>query len=65
MKLVQDWRQAPRWASMWAMTGAGAIQATWLGIPADMKASIPSDLVMWITIILMVLGSVGRLIDQK
>ena len=64
MKLIPDWKSAPRWFSTQAMALAGIVQAAWLGIPDDMKASVPQEWVAALTGALMVLGIVGRLVDQ-
>lgn len=64
MTLVDDAKQAWRWVSMWCMTIAGAIQASWLFIPADMKASIPPDVVQGVTLALLAFGVAGRLVRQ-
>lgn len=64
LELVDDAKQAWRWVSMWCMTGAGAIQASWLFIPEDMKASIPPNIVQGVTLALLALGVAGRLIQQ-
>lgn len=64
IKLIEDWRNARRWFSVNAMLLAAAIQGAWLQIPEDMKASIPPQLVQYVTIALLVFGVVGRLIKQ-
>ena len=64
MTLVDDAKQAWRWVSMWCMTAAGAIQASWLFIPEDMKASIPPNIVQAATLALLALGVAGRLVRQ-
>lgn len=63
-ELVEDWRKAWRWFSVNAMIAAAAIQGTWLQIPDDMKAHIPSQLISGATIALLVLGVIGRLVKQ-
>jgi hypothetical protein len=65
MKLVDDAKQAWRWFSVQAMVLAGAIQGAWVFIPEDMKASIPPTVVQWVTIVLLVFGVAGRIVDQK
>lgn len=64
MKLVSNWREAPRWVSMKCMAAAVAIQSMWGLIPPDMKASIPPAGVTALTVALLVLGVIGRLVDQ-
>lgn len=65
MKLVADWKRAWKWLSVQAMVVAGSIQGAWIFIPEDMKVSIPSGVVQGCTLVLLVLGVVGRLVDQK
>lgn len=62
--LVDNARSAYRWFSVQAMIVAGAIQAAWMVLPEDMRASIPPGIVQGATIVLLVLGVVGRLVDQ-
>lgn len=65
MKLIPDWKQAPRWFSTQSMALAGIVQAAWLGVPDEMKASVPQEWVAGLTGVLMVLGIIGRLVDQN
>jgi hypothetical protein len=64
-KLVPDWRQAWRWFSVQSMALAGAVQATWVMIPEDMREAVPGAWVAGITAGILVLGVIGRLIDQS
>lgn len=64
MKLVPGARRAWRWFSMQAMVASVALQGAWLALPADMKAAVPDRIVMIATIALLVMGVVGRLVDQ-
>lgn len=63
-RLIPNWRRAHRMLSVQAMTLAGAIQATWPLIPEDMKATLPPALVHWVSVALLVVGILGRLVDQ-
>ena len=36
----------------------------WLAMPEDLKSSIPSDMIQWVTFTLLILGTAGRLIKQ-
>jgi len=65
MKFVDDAKQAWRWFSVQAMALAAAIQGAWVFIPEDMKASIPQNIVQWVTIALLVFGVAGRVVDQR
>ena len=64
MRLVDDARRAWRWFSVQAFVLAGAIQLTWAELPADLKATIPPDWVMYTTAAICALGVVGRLVAQ-
>ena len=64
MKLVSNWRDAPRWLSVRAMAVAGALQGAWIAVPEDLKARAPADLVDVLTLAILALGIVGRLVDQ-
>jgi len=64
MKLISDWRQAWRWFSMQSMALAAAIQAVWLQLPPDMKSSIDPAWVSAATVAVLVLGGIGRVVDQ-
>ncbi|MFM2253804.1 MAG: hypothetical protein RJB68_2141 [Pseudomonadota bacterium] len=64
MRPIPNWRKAYRMLSVQAMAIATALQGAWMGIPEEMKASVPPELVYWITMGLLVFGIVGRLVDQ-
>jgi hypothetical protein len=64
MQAVSNWRECWRMLSVQAMTLAGAIQGAWLFIPEDLKASIPDNVVQWVTLSLLSLGVLGRLVKQ-
>lgn len=63
-ELVHDWRSCRKWVSLHCMTLAASIQGTWLYIPEDLRQSIPSKLVTGVTILLMIVGVIGRFINQ-
>lgn len=65
MKLVDDAKRWWTWLSMQAMIIAGAIQASWLFVPDDMKVSIPANVVQVATLVLLGLGVMGRVVKQK
>ena len=64
-QLVENWRSARKWISLNCMTLAGAVQGAWVYIPADMKSTVPPNLVGGVTIALLVLGVLGRFIQQS
>jgi hypothetical protein len=65
MKLVDDAKQAYRWISMQCMILAGAVQAGWMYLPEDLKASLSPETVKTTTLVLLVLGIAGRLVKQE
>lgn len=65
MKLVKDWRQSWKFYSQQAMVVAGALQGAYMALPANLQARVPSDFVDALTIIVLALGVLGRLVDQK
>lgn len=64
-RLVPDWREAWRWASMHAMGAAIIVQSAWQVLDADMRESLPAGWVRALTVALLVLGIAGRLVDQQ
>lgn len=64
LKLVDDWRNARKWISVNCMALAATIQTTWALIPADMKTSISPDWITRATVALLVLGVIGRVVQQ-
>jgi len=65
MKLIPDWRDAWRWISTWAFIAAGALQSAWVSVSPDMRASIPEGYVSYATMVIVVVGAVGRMVNQK
>ena len=64
MQLVDDWKRSLGWFSQQAFIAAGALQAVWLELPADLKGKVPPDAVHYLTAAILVLGFVGRLVKQ-
>jgi hypothetical protein len=64
MKLITEWKRAYRMVSVQSMALAAAIQGTWPLIPDDMKASIPHNVVHWVSLALLGFGIAGRLVVQ-
>lgn len=65
MKLISNWKEGWKFLSVHCMSLAGAIQATWLLIPEDMKRTLDPKFVAVLTLSLVIFGIVGRFIDQK
>ena len=64
MKLVPDWKEAWTWTSMHAFAGIGAVQGIWRALPDGIVAHLPSWTPLAATLLLVVLGIVGRVRDQ-
>lgn len=64
MKLIPNWRKAYRMLSVQAMAVVAAIQGCWAAFPEDLKTNLPTTLVHWVSLALLVLGIGGRLMDQ-
>lgn len=64
MKLVSNWRAAPKWFSNWAHAVNVAFLATWATIPDKIQDAIPLWLLLAIAILLIALGVFARLVDQ-
>ncbi len=64
MRLVPNARHAWKWISVQAMAVSVAIQAAWMNLPPDMQARIPEAWVDIGTMAVLVLGIIGRLVDQ-
>ena len=64
MKLVDN---AAKWYKMFSVQAQllqGALLTTWLALPAKFQETLPENSVMFLGIILVILGVLGRLVDQ-
>jgi ABC-type uncharacterized transport system permease subunit len=71
MTLIENANNAWKMFSVQAMAIAGslqfldlAIRFSWASIPEEMRSSLPTGWVQCITVVLMVLGIIGRLVQQ-
>lgn len=64
MNLIPNWRRAWRMFSVQAQAAAIAAIAGWQALPDDLRAMVPQSVAVGMAIALLVLGIVGRLIDQ-
>ena len=64
MRIVKNARRCWRWFSMQAMVIAGALQGGWQMLPDDLKSNVPDGLAAVLTMVILVAGIVGRLVDQ-
>lgn len=65
MRLIENARSAWRMFSMQAMGLALVVQAVWVELPADLRDSLDSTTVRYITIGLLIAGVLGRLVKQE
>ncbi len=63
-KLIAGWKKGWRLFSVQAMSLATAIQLSWLMIPEDMRTGIDGRLVTGLAVLILILGIVGRFIQQ-
>jgi hypothetical protein len=63
--LVSDWRDAWKWLSVHAMAAAILVQSAWQVLDDDLRASLPESWVRALSVALLLLGIVGRLVDQQ
>ena len=64
MRLIPNWRQAWLMFSVQVPALNAAFLATWAALPDKFQDALPLPWVLGIAIALLVLGVVGRLIDQ-
>ena len=64
MKLIENAAKAWRMFSVQAMGLALVVQAVWVELPADLRDSLDSTTVRYITIGLLIAGVFGRLVKQ-
>ena len=65
MKLIDNAGKSWRMVSMQAMVAAGAVQLAWESLPPSLLASVPPEIVRYVTLGLLALGIVGRLVKQE
>ena len=64
IRLIKNWKHCLRMYSQVAFISAGALQSAWAVLDAKQKAAIPDEWVTYITIIILVLGFIGRIVYQ-
>ena len=64
-RVVSDWRRAWKWYSVNIPTVNAAMLATWTALPEKFQSAIPIHWLLWMAVVLLIAGVVGRLIDQK
>lgn len=64
VKLIPEARNWWRMFSQWAFIVAGALQGAWMYLDESQRALMPDNAVNVITGAVVVLGFIGRLVDQ-
>jgi len=64
VKLVDDAKQAWKWFSVQAMALTALFLTAWGSMPDDLKAAIPQWVVALVAVAVLILGIVGRLVQQ-
>lgn len=64
MKLIDEWKSAHKMISMWCMAGSGAFLTTWSNLPPEFQALIPHGYMVTASVVLLVLGMIGRVVKQ-
>lgn len=65
MKLAQDWRDAWRWFSIWALSALAALPHVWTQLPYDLRQSLPDEWLPWVASAVAIGGIIGRIVDQN
>lgn len=64
-KLVRNASSAWRWFSMQASSVNAAFLVVWAALPPKFQDSLPVPWVIGIAVTLLVLGMIGRMVDQS
>lgn len=64
LRLVDNWRHAWKWASVHSMAFSLTLIATWTQTPDSLRQSLPNGIVEKITIVVLILGLIGRLVTK-
>jgi len=62
--LVPDWRAGWKWFSVQANAVNASFLATWALLPEKFQNAVPISAVLGIAIAILVIGTLGRFIDQ-
>ena len=64
MRLTEDWKDAWKWFSIQVPVVNTAFLSTWASLPAKFQDILPIGVVIGIAVALLILGVVGRVINQ-
>lgn len=64
LKLIDNWKKGWKFISVHCMVLSQAVLGSWLALPDEMKTAIKIEYVTVVAIALLVIGTVGRFVDQ-
>lgn len=64
MQLIENAGKWWRMFSVQAMAIAAALQAAWVTVPDELRSTLPPHLVQWVSLVLLIAGIFGRLVQQ-
>lgn len=64
-RIIKNWRDAWKWYSIHMPMLSAALLATWVALPDQLQQSLSPLELKAVAIVLIVLGVIGRLIDQS
>lgn len=64
IKFIDNWKDGWKFISVNCMWLSIAIQTSWVYLPDDLRTSFPQPLVTSLSVTLLLIGIVGRFIDQ-
>lgn len=64
MKLIDNWKQAPRMLVVQVLATIAIVQGVWAELPPEVLALLPPNLVHYVTLGLAVAGVVVRVVRQ-
>lgn len=65
MKLVEKWYDCWKWFSVHALVLQGIFIAFWAKLTPDQISSLPQHTEIYVTVLIALLGLVGRLVKQE
>lgn len=65
MKLIDNWKAAPRMLVVQTLAIIAAVQTIWVSLPPEVVQQLPPNLVHYITTALAVVGVVVRVLKQN
>ena len=64
IKLIDNWKDGWKFISVNCMWLSAAIQGAWFYLPEDLRSKLPETYAITASIILLIIGIIGRFVDQ-